>query len=377
MATRRLRILSLIEGVRSVGGAERFAVGLAEHLSRDGFEAWMCSTRGFEPEVVDALRSAGVKHVHLGRRSKWDIHKMAGLLSLLQRESFDVLHAHMFGSNVWGTLAGRVCRVPVVIAHEQTWSYEGHPARRCIDGRVIGRLATRFVAVSSADAARMVRLERVPAEKVVMIPNAYVPRGKSHRGDIRGEIGISSTTPLIGVAAVLRPQKALHVLIDAHARLLERLPHAHLVIAGEGRCAGELERRVLDLGLKGHVHFLGRREDVDAILRSVDVAAMSSDFEGTPLFAFECMANRTPLVATRVGGLPEIVADGRTGVLVPPRNPDALAEALRTLLVDPALRKRLADAAAVRLDDFTIDTISKRFATLYEQLVAQAKRAPV
>lgn len=371
---RRLRILFLIDAAVDDGGAERFAVGLATHLPRDRFRLCLCSTRRAEPVVIAALTKAGVAHVNLGRRSKWDVHRLAALVALVRAQRFDVLHAHMFGSNLWGTLIGRACRVPVVLAHEQTWSYQGQPLRRWIDGRVIGRLATRFVAVSSLDAERMVTIERVPGEKVVMIPNAYVPRPDSPSGDLRGELGIERSTPLIGSVAVLRPQKALSVLLDAHARVLDAIPEAHLVIAGDGECREPLERRARELGLGGRVHFLGRRRDVDSILRAVDVAAMSSDFEGTPLVAFECMATRTPLVATAVGGLGDIVRDGHTGVLVPPRDPAGLAGALVSLLEDPARRDRIAHAAAQRLEEFTIDAAAARFAALYETLTEESQR---
>ena len=172
--------------------------------------------------------------------------------------------------------------------------------------------------------------------------------------------------------AVLRPQKALSVLLEAHAHVLKALPETHLFIAGDGECGPSLVQLAGRLGIEDRVHFLGRRRDVDALLRAADVAAISSDYEGTPLVAFECMANHTPLVATSVGGLLDIVRDGETGVLVPPRDPRALGEALAGLLADPARGKRLAGAAAARLHEFTIEAIAERFGTLYETLVAES-----
>jgi glycosyltransferase involved in cell wall biosynthesis len=300
------------------------------------------------------------------------VHRLATLVALIRRERFDILHAHMFGSNLWGTLIGRACGVPVLIAHEHTWSYEGDPLRKLLDGRVIGRLATRFIAVSSLDAERMVSIEHVPAEKVVMIPNAYVPRPDQVDSDLRAELGIERTTPLIAVISILRPQKALSVMLDAFADVLARLPDAYLAIAGDGECRAELELQSKRLGLTERVRFLGVRADIDAILRAADVAAMSSDFEGTPLVAYECIANRTPLVATAVGGLLDIVEDGRTGLLVPPRDPPALARALTSLLTDPPRRERIAAAAAEQWDRFTIEAVAGRFGALYETLAGEA-----
>ena len=371
----RLRILFMIDNLSVTGGAERAAGALAAHLPRDRFDVWMCSTRRAEPAAVAALAEAGVRHVHVGRRSKWDVHRLAAVVALVRRERFDVVHTHLFGSNLWGALIGRACGVPVLIAHEHTWSYEGKPLRKWLDGRVIGRLVTRFIAVSSRDAERMVSVEHVPAEKVITIPNAHVPRTGPVIGDLRAELGLGESAPLVAVVAVLRPQKALSVLLDAWARVLAALPDAHLVVAGEGDCLGELQQQTHELDITASVHFIGRRTDVDAILTAADVAAMSSDYEGTPLVVYECMANRAPLVATAVGGIPDIVQDGHTGVLVPRRDPSALAAALVGLLTDPVTRERIADAAADRLDEFTIEAAAQRFAALYETLAAESRLA--
>jgi len=371
---KRLRVLLLVDQLSGLGGgAEVFLVGLATHLPSDRFEVSVCATRAVAPgPLAEILEAGAVPYIALGRRSRWDLLRMRRLAALLGSGRFDIVHAHKFGSNVWGTLFGRACRVPVVIAHEHTWSYKGRPLRKWIDGRIVGRLATRFIAVSDADAARMVEDEKVASEKVVVMPTGYVARPLAPDTDLRSELGLTSETPLIGTAVVFRPQKAVEVLLEAHARLLRTMPDVHLVIAGEGPTRAEIQRRARELSLDGRVHFLGHRDDVDAILRSLDVAALSSDFEGSPLFVLECMANGTPIVATAVGGIPEMVLDGETGVLVPPRDPEALAGAIEHLLVDPERRAVLAAAAANRLSEFRIDAVARRFADLYETLAAEA-----
>ena len=367
--TRRTRVLMLVDLLEPrSGGGERFAVGLAAHLPRDRFEVALCATRAVEPPWDRTLRESGVPHFALGRRATADVLPLARLARTLRRQRVDVLHAHMFGSNVWGTIVGRAARVPVVVAHEQTWDYQGRPLRRLLDGHLIGRHADAFVAVSSADRDRMVALERVPAGKVRVELNAYVPRtGPRRPARLREELGLDGSTPLVGTAAILRPQKALEVLLDAFARLRDR--RAHLVIAGDGERRAALERRAGELGIAARTHFLGLRDDVDGILADVDVAAMSSDFEGTPLFAFECMAARTPLVATAVGGLPDMLEDGSSAILVPPRDAAALTDGIDALLADPARRGTLAAAAAERLRHHRIDAVAERFGTLYRELL--------
>ncbi|HLI59613.1 MAG TPA: glycosyltransferase [Solirubrobacteraceae bacterium] len=367
-SARRLKVLSLIDSVVLSGGAERFTVALATHLPRDRFELWMCSSRHAEPDALALLEEAGVPHVHLGRTGKLDVHRLAGLAALLRRERFDILHTQKFGSNLWGSLIGAACRTPVIIAHEHTWSYEGAPLRRWLDGQVIARLATRFIAVSAQDARRMVSIEHIAPEKVLTIPTAYIPRPRVGT-DLRAELGIERSTRLLAAVAVLRPQKALSVLLDALPGVLASVPDAHLVIAGDGECRDELVAHAARSGLGERVHFLGRRGDVEEILEAADIAVISSDYEGTPLVAFECFATGTPLVATAVGGLVEIIDDGVTGRLVPPRDPQALAAAIVELALDPELRGRIA--AAAQRSVIRMDTVAARVGALYETLAAE------
>ena len=372
-SARRLKVLLLIDSVQLAGGAERFALALAVHLPNDRFEVWMCSSRRADPAAVALLHDAGVRHLNLDRRGTLDLWRFSALIALIRREHFDVLHAHMFGSNLWGSLFGTLCRIPVTIAHEHTWSYEGQPVRRFLDGFVIGRLVTRFVAVSALDAERMVSIEHVPAGKVVMIPTAYIPRPPANT-DVRAEIGIDAGVPLVAAVAVLRPQKALSVLLDALPSVLASVPDAHLIIAGDGPCRDELVEHAEQLGLAERIHFLGHRSDAEEILRAADVAAISSDYEGTPLVAFECFANGTALVATSVG----LVEDGVTGRLVPPRNPPAMSHALVEILSDGALRARIA-ATAREHSVVSLETIVERVVDLYEALASERgiRTAPV
>jgi glycosyltransferase involved in cell wall biosynthesis len=258
-----------------------------------------------------------------------------------------------------------------VIAHEHNWSYRGGFVRRMIDRDVIARCATTFVAVSESNRRQMIEIEGIPSEKVIVLPTAYVPRRVPVATDLRSELGLPPDSRLIVVAARLRAEKALEVLIAAHAGIVRRFPDTHLVIAGDGPRRQALERQVGLLGLAASVHFLGTRRDVTPILEAADIGALPSDWEGMPLFVLECMATGTPVVATDVGGLPEIVEHDRTGLLVPPRDPGALAAAIGDLLADPERARRLATAAAARTEEFSIGAVTARFADLYEQLVAR------
>lgn len=331
----------------------------------------MCGTRT-GPDVPAGESIDGVRYLNLGRTGKLDVHRFALLAGLMRRRRFDVVHAHMFGSNFWGTLFATAFRVPVILAHEHNWSYTGDRAHLWLDRWFIGRASTRFIAVSETNRERMIALEHVPESKIVVMPTAYIPHEEGADLDLRAMLGLPKDALLLGVAAHFRPEKALEVLIEATAIIVGRLPRAHLAIIGDGDCRADLDRKVSELQLGDHVHFLGHRRDVTSFLRDIDVGVMSSDWEGMPLFVLECAATHTPVVATAVGGLREIVDPGRTGMLVPPRDPGALADAVGALLTDPGARSRLAGAASEQLGGLTIEHVAQRFATLYEHLFAVA-----
>ena len=369
----RPRVLTLVDVTTDyAGGAERFAVGLAVALPKDRFEVSVCATRREGGNLTAELDAGGVPHFTLGRKGATDVLALRRLARFLRTERIDLLHAHKFGSNLWGSIIGRLARVPVIVAHEQTWSYEGQPLRRFLDGKVIGRLANCFVSVSDADRQRMVEIEGVPAEKTLTIPNAYIPREREQVGDLRAELSLPPDSPLVGTVAQLRPQKALDVLIDAFAIVARSHPAARLVIVGTGSEREALERYAAASEVGDRIIFTGLRTDVETVLGALDVAAMSSDFEGLPLFVLECMAQGTPLVATAVGGIPDAIDDGETGLLVPPRDPGALAAAIESLVADPARREAMADAARRRVEEFTIDRVAQRFADLYDRLLESA-----
>ncbi|HTE60109.1 MAG TPA: glycosyltransferase [Solirubrobacteraceae bacterium] len=368
----RLRVLTLVDKLKVGGGAERAAVALATHLPRDRFDVTVATTRPSGGPLLASLRGSHVRYMTLDRRHRFDMLAFRRLFAVLREERIDVLHAHMFGSNVWGSIFGRVAGVPAVIAHEHTWSYEGQPVRRFLDGRVIGRLVDAFVCVSERDRDRMIELEGVPPGKIVLLPNPYVPRPSANGGDARAQLGIEPHAPLITTVTVLRPQKALEVLIDAFAQVSRSLPDTRLVIAGNGPRREALEQHARDLGVSDRVRFPGWWDDVSGLLRTADVAAMSSDYEGSPLFGLECMAHGIPLVSTDVGNIGTVLGEGVT--LVPPRDAAALAAALEGLLRDPARRAAQAAAAATRLSRYHIDNVALEFGALYERIVAENRQ---
>jgi glycosyltransferase involved in cell wall biosynthesis len=171
------------------------------------------------------------------------------------------------------------------------------------------------------------------------------------------------------VVCELRAQKALEVLFEAAARLRSDLPALKVLVAGDGPERASLEAEVRRLGLEGTILLLGIRRDVPALLDALDVAVLSSDYEGSPLSVMEYMAAGKPVVSTRVGGVPELIDEGRQGLLVEPRSPEALAAAVGRLLRDPDEARKLGAAGRDRQQrEYSLDAMVRRIEELYEEL---------
>lgn len=380
----RVRVATLVNHLTLHGGAERVALRIATHLDPERFDSTLCVSRWPQPrdkrsasagEALEQLESAGAMLLALRRSGKLQVTPWLRLWRFLRRERIDVLHTHQFGSNVLGSMTGRLAGVPVVLAHEHTWSYEGNPARRFLDRQVVSRAADRFIAVSREDQSRMIEVEGIDPARTLFIPLGIMPSPPPTGHDVRGELGIPPDAPVLGVVGNLRPQKAHQVLIRATARLVDRWPAIQVLVAGTGPERAALEKLAGELGLQHAIRFLGYRGDIPDLLAAVDVAICCSDFEGTPIAILEYMDAGLPVISTAVGGVPDMIDNGVHGLLVPPRDPGALAGAIAELLSD-LQRARMMGARARerRLAEFTMEAMIQRLESLYCELVEE-KRA--
>lgn len=378
----KLRVLTLVDGIGHHGGGETLARKIATRLGKSRFEVVFCVTR-WQPSpefsgLLAELDEAGVRFVGLERRRRLDLRPWGTVLRML-RGGVDILHSHKFGSNVWAAGLTFLSRPPVFIAHEHTWSYSGDRRRILLDRRLIAPRADAFVAVSRDDQRKMVEIERIPPEKTRFIPNGIdlEPPPEDAGKRIRRELGLAADQPVIGTVATLRAQKALDVLIEAALMLREEFADLAILVAGgadptAAEEAARLKAMAKRLGAGETVRFLGPRDDVPSLLAALDVAVISSDYEGSPLSVMEYMEAALPVVATRVGGVPDIVVDGETGFLVPPRDPAAITDAVRRLLAEPDLARRMGEAGRRRRRaEFDLSATVRRVEQLYEDLYAR------
>ncbi len=242
------------------GGAERMVVGIASHLPVERFDVRICVTRSADGPLAAEARAAGLQIIELHRTGTRDVLPFSRLVEVMRADRVQILHGHMFGSNLWSSVVGALAGVPAVVAHEQTWSYEGQPGRQLIDGHVIGRAVDAYIAVSARDRERMIRLEGVPAEKITVIPNAYVPRrpgAVQPIGDWRLQLGVDADVPVIATVCMMRPQKALDVLLEAMTTVHRERPDVQLVVGGTGPELDRLKSVTSHLGIDDARPFSG------------------------------------------------------------------------------------------------------------------------
>jgi glycosyltransferase involved in cell wall biosynthesis len=382
---RRLKVVTLVAVLTRFGGAEHVALEMTRGLDRERFDRTLAVTRWtpaaaaeqWVPDSLAALDRAGVRFLGLDRPSVLHLWAWWPLIRYLRRERVDILHTHQFGSNVFGVIVGRLARVPVIVAHEHSWSYVGQPMRKLLDRWVIAGLADVLVAVSSEDRRRMREVEHIPDAKTALLPNGIADDPLAvTRGDVRAELGIDPGQPVVGTVSTLRPEKRVDVLVRAAAALADRVPGVRILVAGRGWEQAALEALIAELGVGGTVTLVGQRTDIPDFLAALDVAVCSSEREGSPLSVMEYMQAGLPTVATRVGGVPDLIEDGVHGRLVPSDDPDALAEAIGDLLEDPERRAEMGSRARERQRaEFTTGVMVQRLEALYERLWAKRRRA--
>jgi glycosyltransferase involved in cell wall biosynthesis len=293
------------------------------------------------------------------------------LIRNLKRDKIQLLHLHLPRAGFYGRFAAKLLSLPVLYTEHNLWeSYV--PFSRFLN-RITYFLNNHVVAVSDAVQTSIRNHSHYPTDRQTRIYNGiplYNEIQPDRRFGLRQDIGLHERTIIAGTIANLHPRKGIQFLLYALHHLLDEFPNLHCVIIG--RDDGEeanLRRIVTQLGIENHIHWLGYRPDARHLLPMFDVFVLPSLFEGLPIALLEAMDAGLPVIATRVGGTPEVVVNGETGLLVDPGDVPALAISLRSLLVDSHKREQMGDAGRRRVrEEFTIDRMAKRYAELYFNL---------
>lgn len=373
----RVRVLHVQDkcghGTSRIQGVQRLLEWWADAFRNAPFDFEICILR--EPKDSDDWQP-GDTRVHRLGRSRFDVRTIFDLRHLITREGFDVLHCHGYGATTFGRIAGALSGTPVLV-HEHMIDEHIPWYQRVADG-ILAPLTSRGIAVSEAVADFLVQVRRLPPERVEIVYNATpdyafdaVPE-ETRRALLR-ELGLNPAAPRIAIFGRLHPVKGHEDFLRAAALVHVRVPDAEFLVVGDGPLADSLPDLAATLGIGERVRFLGLRDDVRELLSISDVSVVASHSEGFSLVAVEALAQAKPVVATRVGGIPEVVRDGETGILVPAQAPMELARAIEQLIGDKALASRLG---ARGLEDakqrFSMAGSEQAFTRIYNSVVRAA-----
>ena len=358
---------------RVLGGAENAMFLLLAELGRDAWQPTLLLEEAIGTEPLRERAAAlGVPVLDVGPMPLGlaGARRAVALRRVLRRHRPAVFHAHMSSPVAckWGLGAAVASRVPAVLGTVQVISAGYVPDRSTLlQLRLLARGVDRYLAVSTAIASELADGYGWPAKKIEVVHNAVeLDRfGDPPRPGLRAELG-AAEAPLVLTAARLSDQKGLPVLLEAAARL----PGAVFALAGEGPEEENLRRLAERLGVADRVLFLGRREDVPSLLAACDVFALPSLYEGSSLALLEAMAAGRAVVSSAIAGTDELIEDGRSGLLVPPGDSEALAAALARVLDDSGLRESLAAAGRERAErEFDSAPAARRVAAIYDEVL--------
>ena len=357
------------------GGIEGRIVAILPRLNEPPFRVSLVCIRERGP-LADKLDQAGVPVSVVPLRSRLDPRGLWTLARWMREQRIDLVHSHMYRSNIPATIAARLAGVPHILCQVHnlnTWE----TYRQRIMDRWLLRWRTAMLAVSEGVKRDIVSNLRCPPERVRVLYNGIdiLQYGSARpEPELRHDLGIPEGHRLVVMLARLVAQKKHTRLFQALETIRNELPPTRVLLLGEGDLLGALQREVEERHLGDIVSFAGHRNDIPQILALSDLLVVTSDREGFSNAIVESLAAGVPVVATDVGGNSEAIVDGRCGFVVKPDDLTGLAHALKTVLTDDALRRRMSEGARLRAKRFGLDRMLEETRQLYLELLAEGAR---
>ena len=357
------------------GGAQRQLVELVRALPKDRYVVEVISLSDDKVAYVEVLRQAGIALTLIPHSGKWSWTTLVRLYQALRRFRPAIVHTGLFTADLYGRVAARLAGVPWVVSTTQSVDSD-KPWHYVLVDRWLKTLTDHFIVNAEAVGEVLCARERVARRKITTIYNGIDLerfRGQEQDGALRRQYGISAAQPLIGIVGRLAPVKDHETFIRAAWHVCQQLPTCAFVIVGSGPLKSSLEQLVAHLGMGANVHFVDTQTEVERVYTALDLLVVTSRYEGCCNVILEAMATGKPIVATAVGGNPELVIPGQTGLLVPPRQPKRIAEAILTLLHDPEQARRLGRGGRHHVEtQFALDRMVDQTEAVYRRLVERA-----
>jgi glycosyltransferase involved in cell wall biosynthesis len=378
MGVNKIRILKFLTHF-GVGGTERQFLYTTAGLDRSRFDIHVGCLGQTGPFIKD-LQALDVPIWEYPIRSLYGYHTLRSQVRFsrdIRREGIQIVHAYGFYPNVFAILPARLATNSLTIASVRDMGvFSDRHRLKTISQALACRFADCIVANSQA-VRRWLVAQGLGSYDIRVIPNGIaIPPKRDYRSNlpIRYELNIDRTAPVIAVVGRLVRTKGLEFFLEAAADIAPRFPSVRFLIVGEARVEPqyrvELEKRAQELNLGGRVTFMGERRDVEQIMRETDISVLPSLSESFSNVLLESMANGLPIIATNVGGNPEIISDGVNGLLVPPQDSASLARAMAQLLEQPEAARRFGKAAReTAAREYSLDCLLRRTTDLYITLL--------
>jgi len=367
--TNILQIIATLD----IGGAERQLIELVKRLDKNKYNVTVCCiTRGGPLE--EDLKKLGIEYHILYKRFKFDFTVIFKLTRLIRQKKIDLVHTWNFTANAWGRVSAWIAGVPIIIASEHG-TFSPVLKHQILVDKLLLKCTDKIITVSDNLKESVERMEEIPHEKIIAIHNGIDINEFStsiNNTNLKNELKIDSECTVVGIVARLDPLKDHESFLRAAGHIVKELSEVRFLIVGDGELRGKLESLAGEIGLGEKVIFTGFRRDINNILPFIDVFVLCSGSEALGVAILEAMACSKPVVATNVGGIPEVVKDEETGILVPPGNPQVLAKVIVNLLKDREKARRMGLAGRRRVEQyFDIKLNVKKAEEIYDKLIEE------
>lgn len=362
-------ILYMIE-TSGPGGAEQMLISMIEALNKEKYKPYVCLLK--DGWLNQQLIDRNITTIILPQHGTLDIKWILKCIKYIKDTKINLMHAHEFAMNTYAAIISRLIGTPcVTTVHGKNYCWEKWHRRLLY--RFVSR-STQMIAVSSDIKNFLIKTVGVPTRNIHTILNGINIEKYSHDNDkplkLSDNGNLIDTYPVIGCVGNLYPVKGHIYFIRAAALILKDYPNAAFVIAGRGQLLDELKNEAHNLGIEEHIHFLGFREDIPSLLQSFDIFVLPSLSEGLPLSILEAMAAKTPVISTNVGGIPEVIKEEETGLLVDPKDPEALSQKLHILLSNNQLKQDLITNAFNKVTKlYSTNRMIYSYTKIYENLL--------
>ena len=370
---RKINILWIVDHLGYNGfihGAAKYYLNSIPYFDENRFNVSLCVLRKRD-NLTKQFEDKGIKIRHLGR-GKIDPRTLFDLIKIIKQENINLIHCHGYGSANFGRLTKMFTGIPTVIhSHDDDSNY---PFYQKLSDFLLKKYIDKAIAVSESVKTTSIKIRRIPSNRILVIHNGipldeFKLREPSEVEDEKKRLGISGDSHIIGTIAKLREEKGVEYLLRAVPEVVNSFPNTIFIIVGDGILRSQLENLGKELEISQNVIFLGYCENVANSLSIFDIKVLPSLREGFGLVIVEAMTMGKPVIATNVGGVNEILKDGETGLLVPPKNPKAIAEKIKYLLNNENIARSMGIKAIEESKKYSITLHVRKLESLYSEIL--------